>query len=179
MDDQVFDNQYTSKEIPYLDKVTDAFNIALSHGYHQIVAYFSGGGDSGAIDQFIAIKHKYFDEKYTDSTANNYELCQDLKSKSIEYTDGSMFDVLHIKDQTPNDIINCFENFLYDRCLNADFNGDVYSNGSILIDLSTGIIVTKTVQEVKSYEELEPLNIKINSSMINAYTSDSSLIDEL
>ena len=90
-----------------------------------------------------------------------------------------MFDVLHIKDQTPNDIINGFENFLYDFCLNADFNGDVYSNGSILIDLSTGIIVTKTVQEVKSYEELEPLNIKINSSMINAYISDSSLIDEL
>jgi hypothetical protein len=178
MDDQVFDNQYTSKEIPYLDKVTDAFNIALSHGYQQIVAYFSGGGDSGAIDQFIGIKGKYFDEKYTNSTLNNYDLCRELKFKSIEYTEGSMFSILQLDDVSHN-MITCFENFLYNCCLNVDFNGEIYSNGSILIDLATGIIVTKTVQEVKSYEELEPLNIKINSSMINAYISDSSLIDEL
>ena len=167
----------------------------VSLGYSQIMLSFSGGGDSGAIDQWMFLKERVFltsddmsidmysNENYAKNkvkasqveTGENVDLPNILIGKGI-YTYGIPEEDLEGKGLEKNDI-NSFEDFVYNYLINVDFNGETYSHGCILLDLMSGIILNKSSVQIKVEENQEDQVIRIRNNF--SVLSDSSLLDDL
>lgn len=156
---------------------------------------FSGGGDSGAIDQWMFLKERvfltsddmsttmYINESYAKSkvktteveTGADIDLPNILIGKGV-YSYGIPEEDLEKAGLQKNDI-NLFEDFVYSYLINVDFNGETYSSGCVLFDLMNGIILNKTTLQVKVEEEQEDQIIRIRNNF--SVLSDSSLLDDL
>ena len=179
--------------------VTRVIARFLNLGYKQLVAFFSGGGDSGAIEQWMFLKERVFqnsNELDLDSYSNS-SFAQNRVTNEDLLTLGDSYDLVNILlDKKTNlngnykippeflvgtgldtNDITMFEDFVYGTVINVDFNGDTYSHGAVLFDLLSGKILNKTSIEVKVQEVQEDQIIKLKNNF--SVLSDTSLIDEL
>jgi len=177
---------------------TRVISRLISLGYKQLLASFSGGGDSGAIEYWLFLQDRVFlnsNDLHLDMHSNqgfvktkisedrftlghDVDLANTLIGKTTNLNNNySIPEEYLVGTGLEKNDITLFEDFIYGTLINVDFNGDTYSHGCLLFDLLTGNILNKTSMEVKVQELQEDQIIKIRNNF--SVLSDSSLLDEL
>jgi hypothetical protein len=164
--------------------VSKIFKLFIDKGFVQATATFSGGGDNGSINDWTALKKKIFKtSKDLSPFESENATFIDINSngdKNIHRYSTHLGDLLEIdcRDLTENAVmVDKFYNFLFNYAITADFNGDCYSYGCILIDFISGTVLTKTRMEVKTEENLDDQVVKVNNDF--SFVSDNTVFDDL